>query len=256
MPSLRELQTGFSSALRSPETETDVPLVADPRRINVYRNNFRITLRDTLGSLYPVVRKLVGDAFFHQCASDFVRRNPSRSGDLNDYGETFADFLSDYEAAQSLPYLDDVARLEWAYQRAFHAADAQSFDAARLAAISPEQYAQLVFKLHPSAGLVTSRYPTLRIWKSNQDDAAGEDSIKLDDGGDALLVVRPELDIEFIRLSEGAFRFLDTLMQGHTFDVACNNALETESHFELNEFFGFCITHGIIVDFELQESLS
>ena len=54
--------------------------------------------------------------------------HPSRSGDLNDYGEDFADFLADYPHARELSYLPDVARLEWLVQIVYYAADAPTPD--------------------------------------------------------------------------------------------------------------------------------
>ena len=73
-----------------------------------------------------------------------------------------------------LAYLPDVARLEWAWHRAFHAADRAPLALERLAAVPPERYGQVRFRLHPSAQFIASDYPLLRIWEVNQPAYAGE----------------------------------------------------------------------------------
>jgi len=47
-------------------------------------------------------------------AQGYVLAVPSVSGDLEDYGSRFPAYLAGVERAHGLPYLVDVARLEWA----------------------------------------------------------------------------------------------------------------------------------------------
>ncbi len=260
MHSLRELQRGFAAAIDHTDDRV-VSLIGathghGARRLNVYRNNIRTTLTETLGAIYPVVRRLVGDDFFKRCAQAYITGHPSRSGDLNDYGTAFANFLAAFEPARPLPYLADVARLEWAYHAAFHAADATALALERLAAVAPERHEALRFALHPSAHLTASPYPVLKIWKANQDGADIDAIIALDDGGDTVLVVRPQHDVEFVRLDRAAFEFLAALQRGEPFARACDAALTINVEFELNDFLAFCVSHGVIVDFILPENPS
>src|SRR5262249_18523791 len=88
-------------------------------RAAIYQRNLLSNLRAALGAAYPIVRRLVGDAFFNEAADRFARVHPSTSGDLHRYGESFPDFIAAYAPARSLEYLPDVARLEWAVAQAF-----------------------------------------------------------------------------------------------------------------------------------------
>ena len=67
---------------------------------------------------------------------EFVRGHASTSGDLNVYGDEFGEFLADYPHAANLPYLADVARLEWAIDEAQRAIDRPREPEAVLAALS------------------------------------------------------------------------------------------------------------------------
>ena len=138
-----------------------------PPRLEVYRRSVRANQAGALAATYPVVKRLVGDAFFAEAARRYAEAHPSRSGDLNEYGGGFPAFVAGYPHAASLPYLTDVARLEWACHECELAPDAAPFDFAALAHVSPDLHAQLRFTLHPSVRLIASAHPIVSIHAAN-----------------------------------------------------------------------------------------
>ena len=74
--------------------------------------------------------------FFNAAVDAYVRACPSTSGDLNVYGDAFGEFLAGYPPAADLPYLPDVARLEWAVDEAGRAADRDGSPEGVLAALA------------------------------------------------------------------------------------------------------------------------
>src|SRR4029077_8861696 len=134
-------------------------------RAAIYRRNVLANLRGALAAAYPVVRRLVGDAFFDEAADRYARAHPSASGDLHRHGEAFAAFLERYAPARDLDYLPDVARLEWIIAQAFHAADARVFDFAALAALPEVERGRIRLDLQPPARLIESPHPILSIWE-------------------------------------------------------------------------------------------
>jgi len=165
MSVLGALQREFVAQLFAPAEP------ADPR-VAVYRRNVLANLAGALAATHPVVRRLVGDAFFDEAARRYALAVPSKSGDLNHYGATFDAFLASYGPARELEYLADVARLEWALHESEQAADAPSFDLAALAGVAPGHEDGVRLALHPAVRLVASRHPVLAIWEANQ---AGRD---------------------------------------------------------------------------------
>ena len=182
--------------------------------MQVYRNNVFESLVGALKAVYPAVERLVGAGFFAYAADGYIRRHPPASGNLHDFGGDFAGFLTGFEPARELAYLPDVARLEWAWHRAFHAADQAPLALARLAAVPPEQYGKLRFRLHPSVQLIASDYPILRIWQVNQPEYAGNVVVNLADGGVRLLVARRELEVVIESLSAGDDALLRAFVAG------------------------------------------
>ncbi|TCS64961.1 HvfC/BufC N-terminal domain-containing protein [Varunaivibrio sulfuroxidans] len=225
MPTLSELQRNFLDAVLGEDGVTNAPLdalitengIPAARRLQIYKNNTFITLGEALAADYPVVARLVGDDFFAYLARHYIRAFPPPSGTLIDFGTHLGAFLADFEAARDLVYLPDVARLEWAWQKAYHSLDATALSADDLRDIAPDRYGDVVFAVHPSARIVRSHYPVARIWAANQtppeDDENGEaeNEIDLNDGGENVLVVRPEATVHVIALPAADISFIEAL---------------------------------------------
>lgn len=232
MPSLREVQESFAAAILAddPALTAHIESGAFPaaRHIQVYRNNVFAGLTDALGAIFPVTQKLVGEDFFEYAADGYIRRHPARSGNLHDFGDAFPGFLGNFEPAATLPYLADVAQLEWYWHEAFHAAEAPPFPMERLAAIAPADYAQLRFALHPSARLLDSPWPVLRIWQANQEGETGESDVDLAEGGVRLLVHRRDLEVVIEPLAPGDHALLAAFRDGLMFGAAADRALAAD----------------------------
>ena len=185
---------------------------APERRFAVHRTNVAAGWTGGLASRFPATEMIVGPAFFAAMARSFAGLHPPRSPVLLDYGDDLPDFIDNFEPAAGLPYLADVARLEVARGRAYHAADAVPLDPAALAQVPPERLAGLTVTLHPAASILRSRYPIVTIWAMN----AGEADlapVEFRVGEDAL-VGRPELSVTVRRLPPGAAAFLSALGAG------------------------------------------
>jgi hypothetical protein len=196
-----------------------------------------------------VVLALVGEAFFNQAADMYATRYPSGSGDLNDFGGNLGDFLTEWPPSAPLVYLPDVAKLEWAVESAFHAADAGPLDLQALAAVSPESLSSLRFDMHPTSRIVDSAYPILRIWQVNQPGYSRDQSVQLDVGGGALLVIRRNTGVELEALSRGDLSLLQDLAGGKSLGEAHMRALEVEPALDLSAFLQRHVLSGTLVAF-------
>ncbi|MDN8615193.1 HvfC/BufC N-terminal domain-containing protein [Variovorax ginsengisoli] len=204
------------------------------QRLQVYRHNMFESLTAALGAVYPVVARLVGDGFFRQAAKAFIVAHPSRSGNLQDFGGAFAGFLRAWPVAAGLPYLPDVATLEWALHHAYHEVELPALTLERLAQVPAAEQAGLRLRLQPSARFVGSRYPLLRIWQANQPEALDDEStISLDEGGVDLLVVQCALEIEFRHLGPAEGRWLRALAGQAGLAEATGRAMDADPAFDL-----------------------
>lgn len=245
-----ERETAFARAVLDAEAGVPAALTgragqSAARRFAVYRNNVYAGLIDALASRFPATAKLVGDAFFRAMARDYVAASPPRSAVLLHYGADFADFVSSFPPAAAVPYLADVARLEWAWHRAYHAADATPLSQEALAALGANAEA-VTFALHPSLGLVRSSYPLVTIWELALRDGEDEPARLPADREDAL-VLRPALQVAVRRLPPGGAAFVQALSRGNTLSAAAAAALEDDADFDLATNLAGLMRSGAIV---------
>lgn len=217
MSSLRETQRAFAAAL-------DCPGSAGMR---AYRANVWGNWAAALAGAYPIVRKVVGEEFFNVLAREYARAHPSASGDLNEYGAQLAQFVAAFPHTLDLPYLPDVARMDWLAHRAYYAADAPPFDLKDL----PEPGA-LRLRLAPACALMVSDWPLGRIWEVHQDGYEGEVAVDLGAGPDRILVHRPRWRVDVCALPAGDYAFLHSLACGAGLGDALEAAVRDDPAFD------------------------
>ncbi len=243
--SLADSQAAFSDAVQAPERAVPADVSGQPpKRFNVYRNNVRTSLIGALGAQFPVSKRLVGDAFFDAMANVFVAANPPRSKILIDYGDTFPDFVAGFEPARPVPYLGDVAALEWAHGRSYHAADARALQAEDFAGVPADAWAAARLVLHPAVRWVGSDWPVLSIWHTNTHDAEVR-QVALDHGEDVLLT-RPQLDVSLRTIPPGGLAFVSALADKATIGAAASAALAANDQFDLAANLSGLIQSGAI----------
>jgi hypothetical protein len=223
VPTLPELQAAFRRGLLAGDdaaitAEIAGDGLAPAARLQVYRNHVLTTLTATLEATYPAVCRLVDRRFFAYAADRFIRDHPPAGPCLFEYGAALPEFLARFEPCRSLPYLPDVARLEWAMHAAGHADEAEPLDPGVLRDIPLAALPLLGLRLDPSLALVASPWPVDRIWEANRPDAAGTVDL---DGDPVRLEVRRQGDrVGFRRLDPATFALRRALLAGQPLEEA------------------------------------
>jgi hypothetical protein len=178
VPTLLELQKVIADGIlmHAPSALDHIVDDAIPAadRLCIYRNTYVGTLIGALRQTYPAVERLVGGDFFEGSTAAFIDRHPPRTSYLNEYGAEFGAFLAGFPPAATLPYLADVARLEWAVSHATCAPDAPMLDLASLAEHDEAEHGRLSFVTHPSVTVLEIHHPADLIWRAvlDRDDEA------------------------------------------------------------------------------------
>ena len=180
------------------------------RRFDIYRNNVVASLVDALTDSFGVTHAIVGRVFFRAMAGEFVRAHPPRTPCVIDYGDPFPDFIDGFEPAARLPYLGDVARLEVARRRSYHAADDGIADPGCLAGLDEEALLGTRMKFRASTAIVRSTHPLWSIWRHNTTD----DSSPVAACSEDVLVSRPADSVLLHRLPPGSADLLESLSRG------------------------------------------
>jgi len=249
MPSLRELQSGFAAALFSRADEADAILAwctgsQAARGLQAYRNGVLANLAGAVRTTYPVLQRIVGPAYLDAAIRRYVLERPSTRGDLNAYGSDFDAFIAAYPPAAELPYLADVARLEWQVQCLYGMADAPDQDLSLLAATPPEQWGDLHFRLDPAHAVLASRWPLARIWEVNQPGYDGDFRVDFA-APQTVLVQRRPAGTVVESLDDGERYLIRALAAGETLADAVEQA-SSHQGFDLQTALQRFVTHGLI----------
>lgn len=158
--SLREQQAWLLDAITAPEPRDpsgvvrERPKLSAAGRLHIYRHAYRARLVEVLRDDYAVLAESIGDDAFEALCHVYIEQHPSRSANLNHYGQHMASVC----AASELParvFLSELAALEWALVEVIHA-EAGTLDPEALQRVPPEAWAGA--RLVPSDALRLLRF--------------------------------------------------------------------------------------------------
>ena len=255
---LHELQLRFAAALFGDSADPIAQWIREDGiepegRIDIYRNNLQAGFAKALALEFPVIERLVGCDYFGMLAREFQADHPSRSGNLHHIGRPFSSFLRGRLGATQYSYLSDIAALEWACQESLLAADAQPLEISNLQDLCPEDYARLVFTLHPTCRLVRTGCPAIRIWRSNQPGVVEPEVIDLGSAADRILVRRSGGLVEFYTLPAGRFALLEAIQGGRPLGEAVDTACAADGAFDLAEALRQLFALGLFTGFTVTD---
>ena len=200
------------------------------RRFALYRGNLTANWERSLGNAYPVLRRLVGEAFFRALGREFGRARRLTVGDLNCFGDGLPDFLDSFAPVADFPYVPDMARLEWALHRAHYAADMPALDFATLAAMNANGLDAVQLRLRVPCTLLRSAWDIVGIWQAHQEQTPDWPS---DIGQPShCLVHRPRWRAEVMPLTPGAFSALVTIADGASLGTALEAGAQADECFD------------------------
>ncbi len=234
MPTLERFQQQTSDALLDSATACPEAVSGDKRerRFDVYRNNRAVSLIENLQALYPAVARLVGQEFFTAAARAYIDAHPPTGPVMAEFGEAFGDFIAALSGAKSIPYIRDVARIEWCRNAAYNASDAPVLSLEALASVPPDTLPELRLDPHPALHTVTSRWPSGSIWAATQ-RPAGTDAPAVDmRTGEQIAITRPAWDADVHILTQQSAQFLHALTQGSTIGDAAASQLDLDPAFD------------------------
>lgn len=190
-------------------------------RLAIYRNAYRVRMREALCEAYDKTWSYLGDELFAQLADSYLAAHPSRQPNLRWYGDIFADHVA--QALPEYPWVAELARFEWTLGLAFDAADAAPLTAADVAQLAPSALDGLALGWHPSVRLLPLRWNAVAQWQAlgaeqtPPDAAPSETSV-------AWLVWRQGEQPHFRSLDVGEAQALSCIAGGATFGALCAQA--------------------------------
>lgn len=235
MPSLADFQRRFAQALMS--DEQPAPSLR-AHAFTVYRNTSVRGAIEALRATYATVSQLLGDDGFTQVALGYREEAPPTGPVLSDYGVGFPAFLARQPWTCELPYLSDVARLDWLWLESFLAADAKPSlrKAVRDARIS----------LHPATRVAWLGTPALTIWQAHR-EPGGFDVLEPEWCEEGALITRAGLQVR-VQPIDRAARYLLAVAAGSPRVDQCVAAVaEAYPQSQVPELLQQCVAAGALI---------
>jgi hypothetical protein len=232
---LSPARTRASAAIKGNATfEPPLPAAADPadalrQRLGLYRGNVRSHWRAALANAYPVLLALVGGAYFDALSLAYARAHPSRSGDLNRFGDGLPAFIGNYERDSRFRFFADVARFEWALHMAGFAADVTVFTPRQWLDLGDERLLDTQLAVHPACTAIASDYAVANIWRAHQPGRVFPQQLDVRTWS---LIVRPLWQPTVLAHSEAAHAAFIALQGGRTLAEALDAAFAIDPEFD------------------------
>ncbi|SFL22704.1 DNA-binding domain-containing protein [Shimia haliotis] len=244
-------QTEFRGALLDGARERPIGLVdekgrAAGRRFDVYRNNVAVSLTEALSQGFPTIAKLIGEENFNAVAGIFLRQSPPASPLMMHYGAGFPEFLEGFAPLQHLGYLADVARLELALRRSYHAADATPIAPDALGEIDPMQLGNVVMTFAPAVELLHSPWPLHAIWAYNMQGGPKPQAVAQD-----VLITRAEFDPMPYALPAGGLAAMTALTAGNPLGEAAAIGANSAPDFDLGALLALLLQGNAITSISI-----
>lgn len=185
MRALEQIQAAMMKALEHgpaflPDDLFTGPYTRVLSGMKVHANTISHARLVALEHTFPRVRTWLGHERFNACCRQYLERPGVTARTLGRIGELFPDYLAEPGPP---PAVADLARFEWLWLEAYHAAEAPWLSLADLAGIQPEVLMEVAVKAHPAASARRYHPDVIR--------SIGEEASGLAHAY-ALLVTRPE----------------------------------------------------------------
>jgi hypothetical protein len=231
-PSLRELQESFWQALahdpgapEGPAPEPGLLAVVAPAarlapadRVRIYADMYFWRILDALRADFPRLAAVLGEERFQALGRAYLARHPSRHPSLRHAGGALPAFLA-AEGLPDLPYLADLARLEWARVEVFDALDAHPVRVEDLRRLPADEWPALRFAPVPALAVLVADWPVDRVWDLA---ASGEVPAVSGPARTALRVWREGFAVYHVRMDAREEEALGRVLAGCTFATVCD----------------------------------
>ncbi len=228
---LRDIQQQFLNGLFSQEDNPEIISAISEKGTRTTHDQFMSYRDSVIGGIiealtisFPVTKALVGEQFFNHICYQYIRQTPSKSPDLNHYGYDYAIFLDSLDNLQTVPYLSDVARLEWAWQKIINGSKTKPGNLQSLATLKADESDNLLFALSPHSSLIQSHYAINKIWQANQENLINNNEQTFEINTEVnLFIWRSGLDMKIDAIESKQFLFLKLIQQENIFSDVCEH---------------------------------
>lgn len=235
------LQHQFSEAIRSGSADqallesigilNQAPIAADDR-IGIYQTAFEIRMYEALEEDFPEISNVLGDEEFAAFSKEYLAAYPSQSWTLAELGDRLPEFAATSRWISQLPFLADLAHLEWSRVLSEHAANSEQLDILLLSQLQAEEHHSVIVALAASVQLLRCEWAVHRQCEPQASNLA--------------IYRDPSGEIRELELSSAQWTLMRKLATGRSVGEIVND-LSAVSPQDVTAWFADWTSKGIII---------
>jgi Putative DNA-binding domain len=258
MNHLAKIQTDFQAYLldASPDASKHAAFtkqivndkkVGVKKRLGIYCDAYRLRIIEALSNTYPILKALLGDDLFEKTARSYIDIYPSTYRNMRWVGDQMHEHLQ--KTLLQYPIAAEMAAFEWGLGLAFDAEDAPILGLQDLAAIPPENWADLHFQFHPSMQLFRFKWNVLRVWQALN---VGKKAPKVAQMNEPCLIWRKDLNSHYRSLDLAEYAAIQSVISGASFGELCEklqeNATEEAATMQAAQYLSGWLNEGLMTE--------
>jgi len=224
-------------------------------RLSVYADGYTARMHESLLESYPAVQHILGEQSFIQNAFKYAEVHPSKDYNLSLAGKYFSDFLLKVPLSKNLPFLPDLAKLEWQIAESFHEFQKKPMALEGLSKLSPEDWEELSFNFQPAVRLLSSRWPVLDIWNARK-TPLNKINIDLINRPQHILIYKNDTQVLCELIDKYQFSLLKGLSAGTTLGKVFEKiSIQSEAgSLPITQWFSDWAAKGLITNYGIKKS--
>ena len=168
---------------------------------------------EALAMTYKHTLALVGEDFFNAVSREFIIKHPPTENNIISYGSGFNAFLETLTQLESMPYIAEMAKLEWLIEQTSNSPiSQQTLDLQKLALVPENSLACLRFEVPSEVALFSSTQDIYQLYQMLTNNAVVETD--LNKACYLALKKHPDFRVELIPLEKQQFLLLQQLTAG------------------------------------------
>lgn len=192
------------------------------QRLGVYANMYFWRLIEVLADHFEVLQGTMGEDLFFNVARSYLITNPSSRPTLYDLGEKFVVHLENQDEFDipSREFCVELAKLEDAIERIFHAHQSKALDVEELVKIPADSWGNARFECVSALQLHAFEHPVNRYWQSFQNTEEDDKPEVPGKESSWVAVVRRDFVVWRYDVDEAQFTLLKAFQSGKTLNDA------------------------------------
>ena len=248
-PGLSELQAAFARAMIDGTAPALLPWIGtrgiEPAaRLQIYRHAILATQVASLATSFPAAERMLGVDCFDGWATRYAAWHGSLSGNLQNLGDDFADYLEAQPELTDLSWLGDLARLDWLRQCTILAADAEPLNAASLHTALLAAGDDPFLHLLPCVHAIAADFPVLDLWRYCESPETL--NVDLAGGAQGVLLWREDGQVTMQACTLAAVALVSALQHGKRLSAAVDAAHALDADAPLDALLAPLLTHALI----------